>query len=152
VFDRRFFLKYWLPVLSWMGLIFVGSTDILSGSRTSRFLLPLLRFLFPKLTPANLHTLQFMLRKTAHFLEYAILALLLWRLINHYRPKMMRPRLELQAFHAWIWTVAYAISDEYHQSFYASRFGSKWDVAIDASGAAVGLLLAWWIGRWRKWW
>lgn len=135
-----------------MSLIFLGSTDILSGRRTSRFLLPILRFLFPHLTLASIHAFQFCIRKAGHFIEYAILALLIWRLINHYKTKEMRPKLELQAFQAWLWAVVYAISDEYHQSFYVSRFASKWDVAIDASGAAAGLLAAWWIGRWRKWW
>jgi VanZ family protein len=152
VLERRFFVRYWLPVLVWMSLIFVGSTDLMSGSRTGRFLVPMLRFFFPHITPAGLQAVQFYVRRSGHCLEYAILALLIWRLVHHYRTKEMRPRLELQAFQAWLWTAAYAVSDEFHQSFYSSRFASKWDVALDTTAAAVALLVAWWIGRWRKWW
>lgn len=45
-------------------------------------------------------------------------------------------------------TAAYAISDEWHQSFVPGRKANWYDVLIDVSGA----LLLWWLlrgGRWR---
>jgi hypothetical protein len=38
----RNFLKYWLPLLICLGVIFVGSTDLMSAEHTSRFIVPTL--------------------------------------------------------------------------------------------------------------
>src|SRR5438874_11524765 len=73
------FLKYWLPVLIWLGLIFVGSTDALSAEQTSRFLVPFLRWLDPQISGGTIAAIQLALRKLGHITEYAILAMLLWR-------------------------------------------------------------------------
>jgi VanZ family protein len=56
------------------------------------------------------------------------------------------------AFMAWGVSVLYAASDEWHQTFVPTRVGTPWDVAIDAAGAALGLILAavWWRRRDRK--
>ena len=35
----------------------------------------------------------------------------------------------------------YAVLDEFHQSFVASRTGSPWDVLIDCAGALAGVLI-----------
>jgi VanZ family protein len=67
------------------------------------------------------------LRKLAHLVEYAVLGALLARALP-----------ELAALWAGI---AYAASDELHQSFVPGRFGSLLDVAIDATGVLVGILL-----------
>jgi VanZ family protein len=69
------------------------------------------------------------LRKGAHMTEYAILGALLLRALER----------ELPAFAA---AVAYAITDEIHQLFVRGRHGSPVDVAIDAAGAAIGMLAA----------
>jgi VanZ family protein len=39
-------------------------------------------------------------------------------------------------------TVAYAISDEWHQSFVEGRHGSPVDVLIDTAGAGAAALVA----------
>ena len=76
----------------------------------------------------NLGTWDYVLRKLAHATEYAILALLLARATGS---------------HAWAFalTVAYAGSDEFHQTFVRGRHGSPIDVGIDAAGALVGLIV-----------
>jgi hypothetical protein len=71
---------------------------------------------------------DFLLRKLAHAAEYAILAALLLRAVR-----------ELPA---WALSVLYAVSDELHQHFVPGRAGRPLDVAIDATGALVGVLLA----------
>jgi VanZ like family len=68
------------------------------------------------------------LRKLAHAGEYAVLGALLLRALG-------RPWV------AFGLGIAYAISDEIHQSFVPGRLGSPLDVAIDAVGVAAGVLL-----------
>jgi VanZ family protein len=68
------------------------------------------------------------LRKGAHMSEYAILAILLVRAVGRDVP-------------AFFVGLAYAASDELHQHFVRGRHGSPFDVAIDAVGLALGLLL-----------
>ena len=73
------FLKYWLPVVIWLGLIFLGSSDALSAEQTSRFLVPFLRWLDPNISNATIATIHFVMRKLGHITEYGVLAMLLWR-------------------------------------------------------------------------
>jgi VanZ family protein len=69
------------------------------------------------------------LRKIAHAGEFAVLGFLLVRAVGgQWLPLALG--------------VAYAISDETHQHFVPGRLGSPLDVAIDAVGVAVGVLLA----------
>ena len=77
----RSFLKYWLPVLIWLGVIFIGSSDLMSAEHTSRFLIPFLRWLRPDISPETLALIQFVMRKAAHVTEYAILAFLFFRAV-----------------------------------------------------------------------
>ena len=69
------------------------------------------------------------LRKLAHAAEFAILGVLLLRALDH-------------AWAAFWFGVAYAVADEIHQAFVPGRVGSPLDVAIDAAGIAVGVVLA----------
>jgi VanZ family protein len=68
------------------------------------------------------------LRKFAHAAEFAVLGALLVRATG---------RTGL----AFAIGALYAASDELHQSFVPGRLGSPFDVAIDAVGVAVGILL-----------
>src|ERR1041385_7556080 len=76
-------MKYWIPFLAWVLLIFVGSGDVLSAEHTSQFIEPILRWLWPNLSSDTIEQIHFCLRKAAHVLEYLILALLLFRAISH---------------------------------------------------------------------
>ena len=71
------------------------------------------------------------LRKGAHMTEYALLWFLWWRALGYGNPG---PAIAI----ALLW----AASDEYHQSFVDGRHGSPWDVAIDAVGVGLGVLVA----------
>ncbi len=73
------FLRYWLPLLVWLGVIFFGSTDLMSAEHTSRFIVPFLRWLKSDISIETLASIHFVIRKCAHLSEYAILALLLLR-------------------------------------------------------------------------
>src|SRR5215470_10225317 len=73
------FIRYWAPLLLWLGVIFFGSTDLMSAQHTSRFIVPFLLWLKPDISPETLASIHFILRKCAHVTEYAVLALLLLR-------------------------------------------------------------------------
>jgi len=62
------------PLVVWMAVIFAASTSALSGANTSRVVGPILRWLFPQISEAEIETAHFVVRKAAHFAEYAILA------------------------------------------------------------------------------
>ena len=75
----RKFLKYWLPVFIWMGVIIWVSTGVFSYECTSRFIVPVLHVLFPWLSPDSVNTLHELIRKSARITMYIILGLLLVR-------------------------------------------------------------------------
>lgn len=133
------FLKYWLPLLGWLGLIFVGSTDLMSAEHTSRFIVPFLRWLKPGISAETLALIHFVIRKAAHVSEYAILALLFLRAaICVTNLKRSVPILYLSVWGACLFVAA---TDELHQTFVASRGALTTDVMIDSAGAILGLLI-----------
>ena len=77
---------------------------------------------------SGLGSWDLVLRKCAHATEFAVLGALLLRALGR----------ELPAFTAG---VAYAATDELHQHFVRGRHSSPFDVAFDACGLAVGLIL-----------
>ena len=133
------FLKYWLPVLIWLGLIFVGSTDALSAEQTSRFLVPFLRWFDPQISGATIAAIQLIIRKLGHITEYAILAMLLWRGLR--RGTHLQAKMSILFSFAWLTAAIFAVTDEFHQSFVPSRTASPNDVIIDICGAVVGLVI-----------
>jgi VanZ family protein len=139
-------LKSWLPVLLWMALIYTASSDLMSSEHTSRFLVPFLRWLKPDISGATIAQIHFLLRKGAHLAEYAILAVLLWRGFRWQRVGV-RESLWPQAASALALTIVFAATDEWHQSFIASRGALPVDVLVDSCGAALGLALRWAIGN-----
>ena len=136
----RRFLKNWLPVIVWVGVIFLGSTDLMSAEHTSRFIVPFLRWLKPDISAETLASIHFIVRKCTHVGEYAILALLLLRaatLITN--SKRSIPILYLSVLGV---SLIVAATDEFHQTFVASRGASVQDIMIDSSGAVLGLVIA----------
>jgi len=80
---------------------------------------------------SGLGTWDTVLRKGAHMLEFGLLWVLWWRAFAYGRP-------------GWAAAIAivYAVSDEVHQSFVDGRVGSPVDVAIDAIGVLLAVLIA----------
>jgi VanZ family protein len=134
------FLRYWLPPVLWMGILFIGSGALLSEPETSRIIVPLLKTIFPGAPSETLRLLHFLIRKLAHLTEYAILALLWYRAF--FRGRVWSPTRS--AALALVISVAYAILDEFHQSLTGVRTGSPGDVHLDASGAALALSVPVW--------
>ena len=67
----------WLWVALWMLIIFLFSTSTFSGENTSRIIGPILKWITPDISSEAVSFIQFLFRKTAHVIEYAILAILL---------------------------------------------------------------------------
>ena len=131
------FLKNWLPVLLWLGVIFLGSSDLMSAEHTSRFIVPFLRWLKPDISPETLASIHFIFRKCAHVSEYAVLSLLLLRAaILMTNLKRSIPILYVSVLGICLFV---ATTDEFHQMFVASRGALATDVLIDSIGAILGL-------------
>lgn len=125
---------YWAPVLLWLGVIWTLSGEPFSAAHTSRWLDPVLRLLFPGLSPADLRTVHALVRKTAHFVEFFVLGALLYRALRRGRPPAWQARLALGAVAlAALW----ALVDEFRQSLVPDRTASLLDCVIDATGAAA---------------
>lgn len=79
-----------------------------------------------------------LIRKTAHFLEYALLAFLIWWALRG-DSKEWKWRW---VFMAWMVTTLWATVDELQQGYISTkRTGSPWDVMIDSSGALTAMVL-----------
>ena len=140
------FLWRYGSLIAWTCFVLFASTASFSASNTSLVIRPLLLWLFPGITDAKIDEVHFFVRKTAHFTEYAILALLSARAFSTSSKDQLRRRW---FFISLALIVLYALADEYHQSFVPSRTSSIYDSLIDMSGGLTMLCLyALW--RWRK--
>ena len=139
------FVRYWMPAIVWMAIIFLGSTDMLSAEHTSRFLAPFLRWIDPQISLAALNAIQLGVRKLGHLTEYAILAMLLWRALRGGIRWQMK--MSILFLVAALGSAIFAASDEFHQSFVPSRTGSPNDVMIDICGALAALAICWMFAR-----
>lgn len=86
----------------------------------------------------SLSTLIFLVRKTAHFTEYAILGALFYLNVIQL-PKLNRypKKILLPIFFSFL----YACTDEIHQIFVPGRSSQFRDILIDTLGASFGCLL-----------
>jgi VanZ family protein len=127
---RRLPFGDWAPAIIWMLGLFMLSTSFFSASNTSKIIEPLLQWFFPTASVATITLLHALIRKAAHFTNYAIL---FWLLIRG--PLRGRPYLALGC------CVLYAMLDEGHQIFVPGRGASLYDVALDSSGALFSRFL-----------
>ena len=148
--NHRAFLKYWLPPLAWMVLIFAGSGDAKSYQHSSLFVEPFLHWLFPHMTQAHVEEIHLLIRKCGHLTEYAVLAFLFWRAVRQPVKNDSRPWRWKEAGAAFSLVFLYAASDEFHQRFVPTRTPLVSDVFIDTCGGAAGLFAVWIFGCLRK--
>lgn len=134
---RSRFWRY-APLIAWMILIFVASTGELSARNTSFIVRPLLLWLFPDISEASINLAHFWARKAAHFTEYVIFALLAARAFATSSHEMLRRGF---FYFTLLLIIIYSLSDEYHQSFVATRTGSIYDSFIDIAGGLTALFL-----------
>ncbi len=134
-------LRTWWPAILWAGFIFLMSTDTFSAQHTGSIIEPILRWLFPSITRDQFDFIHHVIRKSAHFTEYFIFCLLIYRGVRGTR----------RGWH-WSWgltalaiAAGYSALDEIHQAFVASRTASPYDSLLDSVGAffAVATLYLW---------
>lgn len=113
MFDMTKFLKNWLPVFLWAGLIFYLSA-------------------VPNLNSGFVAFWDVFLRKLAHASEFGILNFLLFRAIKNEGADFKKA-----LFLSFLITIFYAFSDEAHQYFVAERQAKLKDVGIDSLGAIL---------------
>lgn len=114
------FIKYWLPVLVWAFFIFLGSS-------------------VPAVKVSSNNAADFLAHKVAHLLEYAILYLLIYRVLSQGQRGFDKKEIAL----AILLVSLYGGSDEFHQRFTPGRESRLRDVFIDFLGGILGA------GIWR---
>jgi VanZ family protein len=134
-------LHAWWPALAWACIIFTLSTDSFSSENTATLFSPVVHWLYPHLTQEQFNLVHHIIRKCAHFTEYFIFCMLIYRGVRGAR-------------YGWRWTwgiaalsvaAGYSILDEIHQAFVVSRTASPYDSLLDSIGAffAFAALYLW---------
>ena len=115
---RKFF--YWVPTLTWMGIIFYFS---------SRY----------SVHVSDSFAIQFIIFKSLHLIEYATLYILTYRSLRN-----TTSLLDWQSrYHAFMIALFYGMSDEIHQVFVPTREGHIRDVIIDGMGITIAFIYIW---------
>lgn len=110
-------IKYWAPPIFWAIVIFLFSSL--------------------SVTPATeIYWQDFILKKTAHVIEYGIFAVLLYRALRSEGVEKMSAGLI-----SILIAVLYGASDEFHQGFTPGREPRVRDVAFDTIGAIAGVYI-----------
>ena len=151
--SRRMPLFCRVVTFLWMGLIFAFSAQDASGSsqlsgqtafHAAFWFWPGFSGLSAESQAVWVESVQFLVRKAAHFFVYTVLGILLyWDFI----PSCGSVRKKV----GWVWAAgtAYAVSDEIHQLFVPGRSGQVRDVLLDSVGVAAGILLS--CKSYKKW-
>lgn len=138
----------WLPLGVWLGVIFWLSGDQFSDEQTAEWLTSLPWLAALGLPPAAIDLANLIVRKSAHFVEYAVLSMLAYRALGASRPKWSRRAVLLAAV---VVAVVCATVDELHQATTLTRTGSPKDVVIDSLGAFAGAMAgAGLLYRWNR--
>lgn len=143
-------------------MLTLASTNLGSEANSDPLLVRLIHLLYPGSgggpSPNDFDALSWVLRKTAHIIEYAVLGLLATRALNGLFPNYSGAATRRRSWETF-WKTAVVVLpfgavvaavDEFHQSFVASRTASPWDALIDVLGVLLGLTVAWLVWRRRR--
>jgi VanZ family protein len=154
----RSLLRNWWPVVFWLGVIRAESTDAASAANTGDLLHSVIAVVAPHVQPEFIEQMNAVLRKTGHFLGYAVLSALVLLALRNTNRDRLRNLLRrpwgtcLHDFWRWEWallgiflTAFTAALDEFHQTLIPSRTGRWQDVVLDTCGAIViQAVIYWW--------
>lgn len=135
--SRRRITAAWLLVVAWVGVIWILGGDDFSLQDTSQTMSAWLSWLIGDLDHRTRYRIYFFARKSAHFLEYAILALLTFRAALLTAP---HHQLATAGWVALFLVATLATADEARQAFSTARTGSPIDVLIDLAGGLIAVL------------
>ena len=108
-------LSAWAPVLVWAIVIFSFSA-------------------LPTSPVAEIHWQDFIIKKSAHIIEYGVFAILLYRAFI-----MSNLKKKKAILYAFLIAVLYGVTDEYHQSYTPGRDPKVRDIFFDSFGALMSL-------------
>ena len=138
---KRWFLFVLLIV--WMGMIFyfsakpaVQSAEMSAsvGKMVGKLFVPGFNEMEEQEQDSFAENIDFVVRKSAHACEYAVLGILLFW---NYEQKI-RKRSVLAGI-SWLSVAVYAATDEIHQLFVPGRSGQISDVLLDSFGGLAGV-------------
>ena len=109
-------IKFWLPVLLFMALIFFLSS----------------------IPGADIPALFVYQDVISHLVTYFILACFFARALKHTYSNLSSLKIILYTV---VFAVAYGVSDEFHQAFVPGRVVSGLDVMVDGVGSLIGGLI-----------
>jgi len=112
-------IRYWLPVALWAVVIFLFSS-------------------LPTGTATEIVWTDFVIKKTAHMIEYGVLAVLIYRALR--AGEVVKRNA---AYWAIMAAVVYGVSDEFHQSFTPGRMPRAYDIGFDTIGAVLAIYSVW---------
>jgi len=130
-------IRYWLPVVVWAAIIIQATGRTFDAPHTSGWLAAILSAIGLRLSTSSIAIANYVIRKSAHLTEYAILTALSFRAVREGRRGFtLRWALVVLAI-----TVCVASTDEFLQSFTPTRTSSVWDVLLDTCGGTIALLV-----------
>jgi VanZ family protein len=134
---KRRVVLAWALVFCWATLIWILGGDSFSFSDTNDTIIPWLDWLTGNLDYRTRYRIYIGVRKSAHFIEYAILALLT------FRAALLAARKNQLATAGWVAlfiVASLATADEARQAFSTVRTGSPYDVLLDVAGGLIAVL------------
>lgn len=131
-FTRRRWLTAYAPLIIWTVFTLGLGSGAASMNETSRFIRPLLEFLFPSADADTLYMYHAIIRKMAHLFQYGVLGLLA---IRAFASAKYRVTLAL------LFAVLVATIDEVNQSFDPTRTSTVRDVVLDVFGSVAALVI-----------
>lgn len=152
------FVLYGGPVLLWMAVVFVGSTDLGRYETSWNIVIRVLNFLCPEFAQPpekglqlniSMYQINTAMRRLAHIFLYAMLTFLTVRALQQGKPRL-RMRSLVAAF---LITMAYAGTDELHRYFEQHRHAKWSDIALNLYGIAFvlgGTILFFGLKAWER--
>jgi len=128
----------WFWAFCWGAMIWTLGGDSFSFSETSETLLPWLDWLTGDLDWRTRYKIYVAIRKSAHFIEYAILALLTFRAATLSAAR--QTQIATAGWVALFIVTSLATADEARQAFSLVRTGSPYDILIDVAGGLIAVL------------
>jgi VanZ family protein len=136
-------LTAYAPLVIWTFLTLGLGSGAASMNETSRFIGPLLKFLFPSADADTLYLYHAAIRKLAHVFQYGVLCLFALRAFRIYRR---------QTVLALCYVLLVAVVDEVNQSFDPARTATPLDVLLDLFGGGIAVIIYLWVSRWWTRW
>ena len=125
-------LFWWSVTVLWMLFMIVLSHQ--TGDESSATSTVIVRFLQTFLPFFNEDTLSLLVRKSAHMTEYFILMYFM-------HESLQASAISKPLILAFLLTVLFSATDEFHQTYVPGRNGSGIDVVIDSIGAYIYILI-----------